>query len=913
MAVYLPAPADYDGNGQTDLGVLRFNDNFPTAYNAQATYLVQPSPTASATQSIGSGLGLSGVDIPTPADFDGDHKADQAVYGYVNNTYYGENYGTQNIFAGPEPFPYGAGRFAYIPSSGIYPAHNLDAVNGTLTSFPTKIVVVNIGQLGDNPAVGDYDGDGKADFAVYEPSKAQFLVYPSSTFNYNNDPTKTTGGLVVLPFGKVGDIPAPADYQGSGHTNFAVYEPDLGRFLVLPAGGGNPITVSLGGPGFVPVSADFAGLGHAQYAVYSSSKGQFLYLPALGAQPVTLSVGSPGELPAVGKFDGGTHVEFASFNAVTAVYHILSATTGVVGNRAMPDPNDIPVPRLDDFGINEFQTNLVQLNATRPDVLFLGDSITQRFTTVGASVWQTRMTQFNALDLGSVGDTTQNLLWRVENGAVATQPKVIVLTIGTNDAFTYLRSAADMADSIETIIQQIHLRSPNSSILLDGTFPLPPEYSGDSDLNKIKYTYAQGSIAALDTFYLPSLAPSYVNQTMFGYLHGDYYLNLVNQFNTNPNDPNDYTANQALFIDGLHPNAAGYEVWADNIVTPIRLLLHKPITQGDFDGDGKTDIGVYGPAIRAFATTSSLTGVGTFLPYGIAGAGQTLLATGDYDGDGKADYAVYGPSVGGFAIHDSSTNTDKFISLGSVGVGQSLPAPGDYDGDGRTDLTVYEPALNGFEIRFSKTDSEGFAPFGVPGLQAIPVPGDFDGDGKTDLALFYPAYAVFAYRPSSGGSDVYTQFGFAGAGQTLPTVGDFDGDGKTDLGIYLPNYRGFVYRPSSGGPVVVVPYGIAGPGQSIPALGDYDGDGKTDLAVYGPAVRGFAIHKSALQKDLFVPYGIAGAGQSIPTTSLDATISNSLGQPLPAGQTVDLASLTSPASKAKLKTGQTVPSGPLIA
>ena len=908
-AVYLPAPADYSGTGQADLGVLRYNDNYQSVPDAQATFLLQPSPGASALQSVGYGLGLSGVDVPTPADFDGTGKADPAVYGFLDNTYYGQNYGNQTGYPGPYPFPNGAGRFAYIPSSGKYPTGTTNTVNGTFTAFPSKVVIVNLGGPGDLPAVGDYDGDHKADFAVYEPSKAQFLVYPSSTFNIDNDPTKTTGGLVVLPLGQAGDLPAPADYQGLGRTNFAVYEPNYGRFLVLPDGGGPTITVKLGGPGDVPVSADFDGAGRAEFAVYNQTLAQFTYLPAAGGPARTISVGSPGDLPAAGKYDGGTRTEFATFSSTTAVYHIETPGALAVVDRAMPDPNAIPVPRLDNFGVAEFNADIALVNQAKPDVLFLGDSITQRFTTVGASVWSTRLAQFNAFDFGSVGDTTQNLLWRIENGALATQPKVVVLTIGTNDVFTYVRSSTEIADSIQTIISEIHAKSPNSSILLNDTFPIPPEVPGDPFANKLRYAYAYSTLSGLDNIYLPAMAPLFSARTATGYLHGDYSLNLTTQLNTNPIDPTDLIGNQSLFIDSLHPNVEGYQVWADNLATPIRLMLDRPVVPSDFNGDGKTDIAVYGPSVRGFAAQLSGSNTNIFMPYGISGAGQSLIATGDYDGDGKADFAVYGPSVGGFAIHTSSTNSDIFIPFGIKGAGQSLPAPGDYDGDGKTDLAVYEPSLGGFEIHNSMANTDSFIRFGLPGAgQSIPVPGDYDGDGKTDLAVYMPSLGAFAYRPSSGGPDVIVRLGIAGAGQSIPAPGDYDGDGKTDLAVYEPTQGAFVYRPSTGGPDVTFHYGISGVGQSIPTPGNYDGDGKTDFAVYGPSVRGFAIHQSGSNTDLFIPYGISGAGQSLPTTSFDASISNNLGQPSPTGQ--EVVSTSAPTGKAKVNAGRAVPSGP---
>ena len=50
---------------------------------------------------------------------------------------------------------------------------------------------------GDIPVPGDYDGDGKVDFAIYRPTGGMWYVVPSS------DP----GGILIRQWGLDGDIP----------------------------------------------------------------------------------------------------------------------------------------------------------------------------------------------------------------------------------------------------------------------------------------------------------------------------------------------------------------------------------------------------------------------------------------------------------------------------------------------------------------------------------------------------------------------------------------------------------------------------------------------------------------------------------------------------------------------------------
>ena len=56
------------------------------------------------------------------------------------------------------------------------------------------------GQLGDIPVPGDYDGDGKADAAVFRPSTANWFIQ------------QTTAGTGILQFGFSTDKPVPSAF-----------------------------------------------------------------------------------------------------------------------------------------------------------------------------------------------------------------------------------------------------------------------------------------------------------------------------------------------------------------------------------------------------------------------------------------------------------------------------------------------------------------------------------------------------------------------------------------------------------------------------------------------------------------------------------------------------------------------------
>ena len=105
--------------------------------------------------------------------------------------------------------------------------------------------------------------------------------------------------------------------------------------------------------------------------------------------------------------------------------------------------------------------------ATRPELVFIGDSITARWP---QEMLEARFGKHRPLSLGYGGDWIQNVLWRVQNGTLdKAAPKVVVLLIGTNNLNKF--TADEITADIGALLKAIQSKTAKSKILLLGILP----------------------------------------------------------------------------------------------------------------------------------------------------------------------------------------------------------------------------------------------------------------------------------------------------------------------------------------------------------------------------------------------------------------------------------------------------------
>lgn len=234
-------PGDYTGDGNTDVSIFRPSTNF--WYYGNNT--VNPGQNFTAAP-----WGASG-DIPTPGDFDGDGKADVAVFRPSDGIWYVLQSATNSVsflrwgtngdipvtadFDGDLKTDLAVVR-TNVP--GITPNYQWFILGSNFSAGFSLIPVW--GTTGDRIVPGDYNGDGKADVAVWRPTDGQWYVIPSLAANAVN--TARLG----FQWGAAGDIPQPADYDGDEITDVAVFRPSDGNWYARNSSNNTAFITNLG-------------------------------------------------------------------------------------------------------------------------------------------------------------------------------------------------------------------------------------------------------------------------------------------------------------------------------------------------------------------------------------------------------------------------------------------------------------------------------------------------------------------------------------------------------------------------------------------------------------------------------------------------------------------------------------------
>jgi hypothetical protein len=299
---------DYNGDGQSDYPLYDRSTNTLKVLYSNSTEALPVYQTANFI------LPSTAKTIPVSGDFDGDGKADPAVYDQASGTFY-----IQRSTFGPQTlvFPLTGGKELPFPADfngdGVTDPAIYDALTQTWRYVSNEAVGVQkavFGAPNAQPLAADYSGDFKADFGV------TYVTGDQRYFSYQDSSTLQT---VTTPLGNATSVPVVADYNRDFKADLAVTEVTADNNLrwTISLPGGN-VTAVFGASTDIPVPDDYNGDGKAEIATY---------------KPVTTD--SNGNVTGGGVW---------SYEQSPAIPNVVSRSFGIISGVAVNSPLQFRLP-----------------------------------------------------------------------------------------------------------------------------------------------------------------------------------------------------------------------------------------------------------------------------------------------------------------------------------------------------------------------------------------------------------------------------------------------------------------------------------------------------------------------------------------------------------------------------------------
>ncbi len=344
-----PAKNDFDGDGKSDYAIVRnttplsgddvrVNSDVTAERGAifkqtgsedlginpgsnRVWYINNSGNNSAKVQPFGTG---GATELFVPADYDGDDRADIAVWRSQSAT-------------GP------GGAFFYV----------LNSSNSTVTQ-------TDFGVVGDNPTVvGDYDGDGKADPAVFRCPA--FPPGGQCTYFYKGTMNNPGGNITFVPWGNnvASDLfPNRGDFDGDGKLDFCVQRvrpetPGQGQFVLLRSSNNGVEYVNWDTSSALIVPGDYDGDGKSDFMTVRVVSTNLIWslLTRTGNTSFTQfgkTIAGFTEFVAQSDYDGDGKTDIAVYrrdnaNADNCYYYVLRSGNGMLQTYEWGSTTDTPI------------------------------------------------------------------------------------------------------------------------------------------------------------------------------------------------------------------------------------------------------------------------------------------------------------------------------------------------------------------------------------------------------------------------------------------------------------------------------------------------------------------------------------------------------------------------------------------
>lgn len=275
-------PEDYDGDGITDVAMWRPSNGTWYIYYSTGVY-------SDGGSRFEHAFGNQSTDIPTPADYDGDGKADLAIRRPTSEEFIYLSSQTGEIIRNT------FGRQATdIPVLGAWQIKNI-MLNPVEDDISTDVP--------GRKNLGDIDGDNRSDFIAWTPATQNLNVVAASNSNVLLSEQLGTNNT---------DVPLVGNLDNDALADFASWNPTSGVWSVR-YDDGSTNNFTLGRNGDIPFLIDRDGDGMDDFVVRRPSEGAWYFL-ASGSnyQQQSFEFGRfDTDLPVPGYYDTDDIVDFA--------------------------------------------------------------------------------------------------------------------------------------------------------------------------------------------------------------------------------------------------------------------------------------------------------------------------------------------------------------------------------------------------------------------------------------------------------------------------------------------------------------------------------------------------------------------------------------------------------------------------
>jgi lysophospholipase L1-like esterase/acetyl esterase/lipase len=144
--------------------------------------------------------------------------------------------------------------------------------------------------------------------------------------------------------------------------------------------------------------------------------------------------------------------------------------------KTVAGPNPAAIS-MEGYATQRHVEKLSRIAKEKFDLILIGNSITHNFEKPEYQpVWNQFFAPRNALNLGTSGYRTENIIWNIQHGELDGQsPKVVVLEIGTNNVdeknYPTRHTAGQLAGGIATIVKIIREKLPDTKVIVLRCFP----------------------------------------------------------------------------------------------------------------------------------------------------------------------------------------------------------------------------------------------------------------------------------------------------------------------------------------------------------------------------------------------------------------------------------------------------------